>query len=233
MKKRLLLAACCLLNISFAQIAINKTRVIIDRDVSATEVLVLENKSSSAPYLAQSWIEDQSGNKIKSGLVVLPILQRLDAGKSSQVKVDAVGNMDFLPQDRETLLYFNVLGVPPKNDTGTNRADIVIQSQIKLFYRPKGLQKYGVHNGWVNDLKVSRAGNSITFENPTPYNTIFFGYTGRNGKMIREEMIIKPFSSISRQLSLGNSPSFHFINDFGSSQKVTFQCPSSGQCTLK
>ncbi|MBO1928634.1 fimbria/pilus periplasmic chaperone [Providencia rettgeri] len=43
-----------------------------------------------------------------------------------------------LPTDRESLLYFNVLGIPPQGKEA-NAVQFTIQSRLKLFYRPKVL----------------------------------------------------------------------------------------------
>nr|WP_325908893.1 fimbria/pilus periplasmic chaperone [Klebsiella michiganensis] len=45
------------------------------------------NRNTQEPYLAQTWIEDESENKVTSPLMVLPPVQRIEAGSKSAVRV--------------------------------------------------------------------------------------------------------------------------------------------------
>lgn len=69
--------------------------------------MTLRNNDPKLPYLAQSWIEDEKGNKISSPLTVLPPVQRIDSMMNGQVKVQGMPD-NKLPADRESLFYFNV-----------------------------------------------------------------------------------------------------------------------------
>ncbi len=75
--------------------------------------------------------------KITSPLIVLPPVQRLEPGKSSQMKIEALPDVK-LPQDRESLFYFNMREIPPKSDK-PNTLQIALQTKIKLFYRPEAI----------------------------------------------------------------------------------------------
>jgi len=44
---------------------------------------------------------------------VLPPLQRVDPGEKSQIKLQQLAAAANLPQDRETLFYFNLRAIPP------------------------------------------------------------------------------------------------------------------------
>ncbi len=51
-------------------------------------------------------------------LMALPPLQRIDAGQKSRPHYPVRGLTDKLPQDRETLFWFNVRAFPkPEDDT--------------------------------------------------------------------------------------------------------------------
>lgn len=231
MKKHFLILSLTLLNISFAQLSFDRTRVIFDRDKSNSQSVVVSNTNKKDPYLAQSWIEDENGKKIEAPLVALPILQRINPGQEKQVKISLVGQNN-LPQDRESMLYFNVLGVPPKTKNIENQLNIVIQSKIKLFYRPKGLKKYQ-KNDWIKEMQVSKNGNSYTLQNPTPYHIVIYALSnnGSKEKKIAQDIIVKPFGYATVNRSLGDKPTFYFINDFGGTLSQTYQC-SSSNCTL-
>lgn len=87
LQRTLLTAACGLLITGVAHraragIALDRTRLIInekDRSASAN----LTNTSPDTPFLAQSWVENASGEKITSPLMVLPPLQRINGGQKS------------------------------------------------------------------------------------------------------------------------------------------------------
>ena len=232
--KKLLIAVATLslslLNTSYAQLTLDRTRIIFDRAQSNSQSIVVSNTNKNEPYLAQSWIEDEQGNKIESPLVALPILQRINPGQEKQVKVSLAGQNN-LPSDRESMLFFNVLGVPPK--TGAeNQVNIVIQSKVKLFYRPKGLKQYK-ENGWLKELQISKSGNSYTLQNPTEYHMVILGFSnGPKGKVIEKDIVLKPFASSVVHLSLGNTPTVYFINDFGGTESQNYQCENSCQLII-
>ena len=153
MKKFTLLLIGLLVNISFAQLSFDRSRVIFDAGKKSSQSVVVTNSSADAPYLAQTWIENDSGEKIISPLAALPILQRINPKQEKQIKINFMGSESELASDRETMFFMNVLGVPPKGDESKNQISIVIQSKMKLFYRPKGLPTY-VNNGWIEEVVV-------------------------------------------------------------------------------
>lgn len=230
MKKHFLILSLTLLNLSFAQLSLDRTRIIFDRDKSNSQSIVISNTNKQVPYLAQSWIEDEYGKKMEEPLIALPILQRINPNQEKQVKISLVGQ-DRLPKDRESMLFFNVLGVPPKTNSIENQLNIVIQSKVKLFYRPKGLKKYS-NSGWIKEMQVSKNGSSYMLQNPTPYHLVIYGYSnGPKAKINAKDIIIKPFGNASVKYPLGDKPTFYFINDFGGTQSQSYQC-NSNNCTL-
>ena len=70
----------------------------VNKSISVT----LRNNDPKLPYLAQSWIEDEKGNKISSPLTVLPPVQRIDSMMNGQVKVQGMPDINKLPADRES-----------------------------------------------------------------------------------------------------------------------------------
>ena len=120
-----------------AAIGLDRTRVIFDGGKDATSVSITNN-NTQLPYLAQGWIEDEAGEKITTPLIVLPPVQRVEPGKQSQVKVQALPAAKSLPQDRETVYYFNLREIPPRSDKA-NTLQIALQTRIKLFYRPQAI----------------------------------------------------------------------------------------------
>ncbi|HAT1685452.1 TPA: fimbria/pilus periplasmic chaperone, partial [Klebsiella oxytoca] len=103
--------------------------------------VTLSNEDKTRPFLAQSWVEDSRGKRTDM-LMVLPPLQRIDAGQKSQVRIMQVkgAGLEKLPADRETLFWFNVREIPPKPER-TNVLQLALQSRLKLFYRPVAIAR--------------------------------------------------------------------------------------------
>ena len=115
-----------------------RSRVIFNEGEQAA-IVTITNKSTTYPYLVQSWLEDAKGDKITSPLmVVLPPLQRVEANERNVLRIAKLPGTE-LPADRETVFYLNIREVPPKTDT-PNTLQIALHTQMKLFYRPKAVQ---------------------------------------------------------------------------------------------
>lgn len=224
MKRIILLLIGMLINISFAQLSFDRSRVIFNAGSSKSQTVVIHNNSVSAPYLAQTWIENDRGEKIVSPLAALPILQRINPKQDKQVKVNFMGSTEELASDRETMFFMSVLGVPPKGNTGANEVSIVIQSKMKLFYRPKGLPVYDLPNGWIEDVVIKKQGNSIIIENPTPYHSVIYGILNSRNHSVEQDITLKPFSSTKVDIQVANKFFVMHIDDFGGPAKVNYTC---------
>lgn len=71
--------------------------------------------------------------------MALPPLQRVEPGAKGQVKIQTTGSLAGLPQDRESLFYFNVREIPPKSSK-PNTLQLALQTRVKMFYRPETLE---------------------------------------------------------------------------------------------
>ena len=133
-----------------ASVTPDRTRLVFnesDKSISVT----LRNNNEKLPYLAQSWLEDEKGNKITSPLAVLPPVQRIDAMMNGQVKIQALPDIHTLPSDRESLFYYNVREIPRMSGKA-NTLQIALQTRIKLFWRPKALEKIDHNPTYVNAM---------------------------------------------------------------------------------
>lgn len=231
--KKILFVGFMMFNVSFAQLAFDRTRVIFDHSKTNSVSVIVENGSPNMPYLAQTWIEDGNGNKIEEPLVSLPMLQRLNPKQEKQIKISLVGNTDSLPKDRESLLQFSVLGLPPTDTDGQSKLNILVRSNLKLFYRPKGLPQYA-ENAIFEELKVQQQGNSLLLDNPTPYHIVIYAFSAKKGvKLIDKDIIMKPFSQEKVAVSVGSTPHIYFINDNGVARSLSYQCSSSACSVMK
>lgn len=214
-----------------AAVALDRTRVIFDGSQNSMSVNV-RNDNNKMPYLAQAWVEDMAGKKIQSPLMALPPLQRLEPGAKSLVKIQLVPGAEAkLPQDRETLFYFNLREIPPKS-AKANVLQLALQTRVKLFYRPKALVKAqtGSETPWQEKLTLTREGDRYKVNNPTPYYVTLVA----DGKTDMKPVMVAPESSADlgvRAASLGSQPRIAYINDWGGRPVLTFSC-SGATCRV-
>ncbi|WP_376189197.1 fimbria/pilus periplasmic chaperone [Serratia marcescens] len=241
MNKRCLISSILLSALAAPQIqaavALDRTRVIFDGGQNSVSMNI-SNQNKQLPYLAQGWLEDEQGNKIQSPLTVLPPVQRIEPGKPSQVKVQALPAAKQLPQDRETLFYFNLREIPPKSDK-PNTLQIALQTRIKLFYRPAAIMptQAQMATPWQEQLTLRQQGDKYQVNNPTPYYvTIIEAATKKGGAGIQgfEPLMVPPKSNASMSISasaLGGSPVLTYINDYGGRPQLNFNC-GGGTCQV-
>lgn len=215
-------------NLAQAAVSMDRTRIIFDGSQKSIS-LNISNNNNKLPYLAQGWIENVEGKKIQSPLVVLPPVQRLEPGKSSQVKIEALPAISTLPQDRESLFYFNLREIPPKSDK-PNTLQIALQTRVKLFYRPKGIIPEKNGTPAQEKLTLEKQGDQYLIKNPTPYYVTIINATSKAKSSIGNDFVpvmVSPFSEDKLGVSvsqLGNSPVLTYINDYGGRPNLTFSC---------
>ncbi|EAW3985348.1 fimbrial chaperone [Salmonella enterica] len=129
---------------AFADIVLSGTRIIYKASQKDTTIR-LENKGST-PALVQSWLDDGDPNADPSTINVpfnaTPPVSRIEPGRGQTVKLTYTSNST-LPNDRESIYWFNVLEVPPKMKDAEvkdkNILQLAFRTRIKMFYRPDGL----------------------------------------------------------------------------------------------
>lgn len=218
-----------------AAIALDRTRVVFDGSRKSIS-LNISNQNKQLPYLAQGWIEDEKGQKIQSPLTVLPPVQRVEPGKPSQVNIQALPTVKALPQDRESVYYFNLREIPPKS-TKPNTLQIALQTRIKLFYRPAGIAIPKNAPPPQDTLKLLRQGSVYMVDNPTPYYiTLVDAARSKNGAGAKgfEPMMVAPKSQMPLTVSvgaIGDSPVLTYVNDYGGRPTLSFRC-SGNICSV-
>lgn len=218
-----------------AAIALDRTRVIFDGDQSSVSLNV-SNQNKQLPYLAQGWIEDDKGNKIQGPMTVLPPVQRIEPGKPSQVKIQALPVVKQLPQDRESLYYFNLREIPPKSSK-PNTLQIALQTRIKLFYRPAAIAMDKNGTPPQAQLTLTRQGDKYLVNNPTPYFVTIVDASNKKGSPgVKgfEALMVPPRSNLPLTVSaanLGANPVLTYVNDYGGRPQLSFSC-SGATCTV-
>ena len=222
--------ALCLINNANAAIGLDRTRVVFDGSKEVVSMNITNN-NTKLPYLAQGWIEDEQGNKITSPLIVLPPVQRLEPGKNSQVKVQSLPAIKELPQDRESVYYFNLREIPPRTDKA-NSLQIALQTRIKLFYRPAALVESREQRSapWQQELTLTRMGDHYQVNNPTPYYvTLIDARRSKDADTVAdfEALMLAPKESLKlggSVAALGTQPRLTYVNDYGGRPTLVFSC---------
>ena len=235
--KKIVLIASLIPCISSAAVSLDRTRIIYNADQPAVSLRIF-NSSQNYPFLAQAWMEDDKNEKIESPFFVTPPIQRINTKQQSQIKIQNVAP-EMLPQDRESVYYFNFKQIPPRSEKA-NVLQLTVQTKMKLFYRPKGLYVEGTtisDNPWQEKLILKYQNNSVFAYNSTPYYTTISNIAmSKDGSPIKdiEAFMVPPFSSVDLKVSkekLGKAPYLTYINDYGGKKTMNFIC-NQFQCEL-
>ncbi|MFP2309671.1 fimbria/pilus periplasmic chaperone [Citrobacter braakii] len=209
----LLLSAAVLLPqiASAGGIVLGGTRLVYPLEAKQT-TLSVRNSSKETSYLVQSWAENAQGNK-STDFIITPPLYVSNPGDQNMLRVIFSGPS--LPQDRETLYYFNAKAIPSIDKSkmeGKNTLMLAAVTRIKMFVRPSGL-KVPVEKA-PSMLNFKRSGNQVQISNPSPYH-ITMVQVALDGRKVADTMVA-PFSTES--LSASGSPrmlTYSTINDYG------------------
>ncbi|EDV4561436.1 fimbrial chaperone [Salmonella enterica subsp. enterica] len=225
-------AAFCASFQASADIVISGTRIVYPQ--SSKDVIVNLDNRGNKPLLVQTWLDDgrdgTNPQELKLPFVITPPVSRIDPQKGQSVRITYMGSA--LPQDRESLFWFNVLEIPPKakakEGESLNQLQLAFRTRIKLFFRPDGLK--GTPGNAAKQVKWSqkKEGNTLSLvaQNDAPYNVFISSATfTASGKTYQvESKSIQPFSNISMPVKgLTNTTSgtvlYYTINDNGGTEK--------------
>lgn len=212
-----------------AAITITGTRIIYP---SSKKIITVQlNNSANTPALAQVWLDDGDANNIPSAdklpFILTPALVQIGPEKGQMIRL-LIKNTDYLPKDRESLFWFNVLDIPSslKNEE-QNKLNISIRSRIKLFYRPDKLNMSLVDAYKNLIFNYSQQTNELKIKNHSPYYISFLSiiYNPEKENVIDDSAhMLEPFS----ELKIKSNNSFKvieikyaIIDDFGANRFYT------------
>ncbi|EAW4526135.1 molecular chaperone [Salmonella enterica subsp. enterica serovar Braenderup] len=232
MNKTLMAVACLsIVSTTQAAVSLDRTRAIFNGGEKSM-TLSIANDNKQLPYLAQAWLENDQQEKITTGpIVVTPPVQRLEPGAKSMVRLSSTAEINRLPQDRESLFYFNLREIPPKSDKA-NVLQIALQTKIKLFYRPKAIEAQP-NAIWQDQLVLDKTSEGYRIENPTPYYVTVIGLGGSEKQAkegVFDAVMLAPKSSQTVKAGSYNTPYLSYINDYGGRPVLRFACNGS-RCT--
>ncbi|HGH5988964.1 molecular chaperone [Morganella morganii] len=225
MKKYLLFITLSFLTVFHATASVTMlgNRIIYNEN-SRDKTLVFSNDNET-PALVQIWTDinnpKSSPDNADGPFVAVPAIFNITDNSRQNVRLTYTGGK--LPDDRESIFYFNYLSIPSvkKEDADKNKLMIVVTNRMKLFYRPA---KIGNDSADViNKLEVSRQGNTLDVRNPTPFYASVSSAAlsaGNKRGQIENTTMIAPYSSEKWSLPAGYQSGnitllLGVINDYG------------------
>lgn len=111
---------------------------IIYHEEDKEQSLMLAN-TNEYPVIVQTWIDRGEGNPetVNIPFISIPPVFRMEPSDIKGVRI--IYNKDKLPDNKESLFWFNIYEIPPekKEFNPENSVLITMNTQIKLFFRPE------------------------------------------------------------------------------------------------
>jgi len=164
-----------------AAMSLNRTRLIVT--AKEREATIDVRSEDEMPILLQTWVDDEMDPEAGSPnpqdnpvpFITDPPMFRVDPKLSRQVRVLLVQPPESLPQQHESLFWFNVHETPTRpagsGPGGENYIQLAFHVRIKLFYRPAALAEYILTD--AHKLRFSLGKNDagepvLNINNPAP-----------------------------------------------------------------
>ncbi|MBE4916847.1 molecular chaperone [Enterobacter cloacae complex sp. P4RS] len=204
-----------------AALTLNADRLVYNAKDGDASVTVHSDESRA--YLVQAWVDDgDNQTQKKLPFVTTPPLFRLAPKSDNVIRVLYTGNG--LPQDRESLFWLNVKGVPGLSDDESqieNRMVIAINNRIKLFFRPEGLQGSSVDAiqklTWTHNGKIVKVQNNTAFY--AVLGSIQIGSENIKVDVVKNNTVIPPYGYQTYEMKNNVSPqtmvAWDGITEFG------------------
>ncbi|EPE7789819.1 fimbrial biogenesis chaperone [Yersinia enterocolitica] len=180
---------------------LGNTRVILPEG-EAVPMVIISDGHEGALLIRPRVLANLTDQAAMSGVLVSPPLLRLEKGGRGLLRLQALA-LPSLPQDKESLMYLSVVGIPSSNPLspaeGRVLPGMVIGAgiQVKVFYRPRSLNGLAAEP-WKK-LTVSRVPEGVKVDNPTPFH-LTFSHINVDGKAVlidaHHPTMLPPFGSI-------------------------------------
>lgn len=203
-----------------------RTRVVFiqgQREASLTLVNL-----NAYPVITQVWVDDGrlDGEPVTAlaPFMPLPPVFRLEPHQQRSLRLLSTGQPQ--PEDRESLYWLNIYEIPPRPSAPQQAADallltVTMRTQMKLFYRPRGLQPSAEEA--ARHLAFTLEKSRLRLDNPTPYHITLTGLVLQVDaqQLSLQAMLLRPFSvqtqKLDQPLPEGQPASleFEWIDDDG------------------
>ncbi|WP_223271309.1 molecular chaperone [Buttiauxella sp. B2] len=193
-----------------ATLVVGGTRLLYDG--SKKEGSISVRNPDNTPYLVQTTLDNLDGSTKKPPFVITPPLYRLDGNKENIMRVIMT---DALPQDKESMYWMHVKGIP-SSPSDKNTLQIAVETTIKLIYRPASMKGTDVEKEG-SKLSFHAAGNTLQVTNKAPC-FINFNEITVDGKKLAAVSYVAPGSTASFALPAGvtgGAVQYTIISDVG------------------
>ncbi|MCF0263607.1 molecular chaperone [Acinetobacter guillouiae] len=216
-----------MMSFAHAGVSIDGTRIIFPSKSKSVNVQL--RNAYDSPALVQAWIDTGDSEKIPKAdevpFVLNPPLTRVEAKKGQIIRIIPLDTSK-LPQDRESIFWFNMMDIPPEDPTlkDKNYLSFTVRTRLKLFYRPSlAMTPFAAQQGL--QFKYDPATQAVQMNNPTPYYlTVVQVSSGKNQAFSSAEnaIMLAPFSSTSLKNfkidTLAKKIAYEVLNDLGTVQ---------------
>jgi chaperone protein EcpD len=215
---------------SAASVVVSGTRVVYW--LPEKEQTVRLTNDGKQPALVQIWIDDgdiKAGpDTAKAPFLVSPPISRIDPTKGQSIRLIYTGEP--VPQDVESIYYFNLLEVPPKpsaQEAAQQLLQFAFRTRIKLFLRPPGLEGEADEAAEKLTWRVERHDGAwqVIASNPTPYHVTLLKVELKSSSVTATDAVggmINPRGTATFQPKGANDSSaswttleYRFVNDHG------------------
>ncbi|EHG8285136.1 fimbria/pilus periplasmic chaperone [Klebsiella oxytoca] len=188
-----------------ASVIMTGTRIIFKEGTRSVDVN-LKNQSDF-PYVVQTWfdagkITREPDISVKVPFFASPSVFKIKPGSGQVIKLTYTGGLN-LPENKESVFYFNFLQVPPSNINGIdakNKMLVMLRNRVKIFYRPLALAS-GPGKAFPDIHLTPVVGNPSTLriQNNTPFFVTISSVVISNGKrnFTSESGMIEPLGSLT------------------------------------
>ncbi|PVZ16415.1 MULTISPECIES: molecular chaperone [unclassified Pseudomonas] len=204
-----------------AALTLNATRLVISTDQRSSALMV--RNPSKQTWAAQAWVNTEADDTTTAvPLMASPALFRLEPGQEQRVTLNRLPAE--LPEDRESVFYFNVQEIPQKTDSAANQLRVALRTRIKVFLRPARFTGDPAHR--LAELRWSRGQaegkHYIEVDNPLPFHYSFVTLNVKSGSQqqaLTSAPMVAPFSRqrypVNIPLAEGARLKVAAINDYG------------------
>lgn len=217
-----------MMSFAYAGVSLDGTRIIFPAKSKSVNVQL--RNAYDSPALVQAWIDTGDAEKIPKAnevpFVLNPSLTRVEPRKGQIIRIIPLDTSK-LPQDRESIFWFNMMDIPPEDPTlkDKNYLSFTVRTRIKLFYRPSQLAMAPLLAQQSMQFKYNQGTEAIQINNPTPYYlTVVQVQSGKKQAFSSAEdaIMLAPFTSASlKDFKIDGSTKkivYEVLNDLGTSQ---------------
>lgn len=211
-----------LCNDATAGVMPSRSRIVYTEKMREQSLMLVN--TNAYPVIVQTWVDNGQGTPDVSNIpfVSVPSVFRLEPQSIKGIRI--LYNGSPVPRNRESLYWFNIYEIPPdkKDSAVENSVLVTMNTQIKLFYRPAGIN-VTPEEAMPKITCTRNDKRSLLCHNPSPIHLSVIALKARHGGITLNsqdaDLLISPFSDkiyhLNKVLPDKFSVEFSYINDAG------------------